>query len=56
MMKTTPFERYMLKDDRETHSMTFTIRLEFSGVFDREAFVAIDRVNLGDVGLTVAVE
>jgi len=32
-LKLTPFERYMLADDRERHPMTFTIRLKFSGDF-----------------------
>lgn len=32
------FERYMLADDRESHPMTFTIRLKFSGQFDETAF------------------
>jgi hypothetical protein len=32
------FERYMLTDDRPSHPMTFTIRLEFSGRCDRAAF------------------
>ena len=33
-----PFETYMLTDDRVSHPMTFTIRLKFSGSFDRLAF------------------
>lgn len=31
------FETYMLNDDRDSHPMTFTIRLKFSGTCDREA-------------------
>lgn len=43
-LATTAFERYMLTDDRSSHPMTFTIRLRFSGIVDREAFsAAIDR-------------
>lgn len=32
-----PFETYMLCDDRDSHPMTFTIRLKFSGICDRAA-------------------
>lgn len=47
-LKVVSFERYMLTDDRPSHPMTFTIRLVFSGRFDRQAFeravrAAVDR-------------
>jgi hypothetical protein len=32
------FEDYMLTDDRDSHPMTFTVRMHFSGRFDRERF------------------
>ncbi len=39
-MKLTPFEHYMLLDDRRSHPMTYMIRLEFSGRFHCDAFQA----------------
>ncbi len=37
-LRFSPFERYMLRDDRASHPMTFTIRLKFAGPFDAPAF------------------
>jgi len=37
-LRWSPFERYMLRDDRASHPMTFTIRLKFAGSFDAQAF------------------
>ncbi|MGD9648350.1 MAG: hypothetical protein AB7U73_21750 [Pirellulales bacterium] len=37
-LRFSPFERYMLRDDRPSHPMTFTIRLKFAGSFDQPAF------------------
>ena len=37
-LRFSPFERYMLRDDRASHPMTFTIRLKFAGRFDEPAF------------------
>jgi hypothetical protein len=37
-LRFSPFERYMLRDDRASHPMTFTIRLKFLGRFDAQAF------------------
>lgn len=36
----TPFERYMMTDDRPTYPSTFIIQFEFSGNLDRNAFRA----------------
>ena len=36
----TPFEEYMLTDDRPGCPMTFLFRLRFSGRFRREAFAS----------------
>ena len=33
-LRLTPFERYMLLDDRATHPMTFHLRWKFNGVID----------------------
>ncbi len=43
----TPFERYMLMDDRPKYPATFIIQFEFSGNLDRNAFqAAIDEAVL----------
>lgn len=47
-LKFTPFEEYMLADDRDSHPMTFFIRMVFSGELDQGAFrrgmvTALDR-------------
>lgn len=43
-LKATVFERYMRKDDRASHPMTYTIRLKFLGKVDRVTFdAAVDR-------------
>lgn len=43
-LRATAFERYMRKDDRPSHPMTYTIRLKFLGQIDRAAFdAAVDR-------------
>jgi len=34
----TPFEQYMLADDRKSYPMTFFVHLEFTGEIDRSAF------------------
>ncbi|MFC1758844.1 condensation domain-containing protein [Planctomycetota bacterium] len=34
----TPFESYMLLDDRPAHPMTFIVQISFSGNLDRQAF------------------
>lgn len=36
----TPFESYMLLDDRPDHPMTFIVQISFSGKFNRQAFSA----------------
>lgn len=37
MLRLTPFEEYMYRDDRDGYPMAFFIRLRFSGVLDRAA-------------------
>ena len=39
-LKLTPFEFYMVRDDLHCRSMTFLIRLEFSGTLDPECFAS----------------
>ena len=46
-LKLVAFERYMLADDRDSHPMTFTVRLKFSGQFDGEAFESAVEVAVG---------
>lgn len=42
----SPFEEYMLLDDRPDHPMSFVLRFRFQGVFDRDVFRSATRTVL----------